>query len=218
MKALFVGNSYTAFHDMPRVLAEMARASGRTLDVDMSVCGGKNLEWHWEEGDARSRIAAGGRAVVVLQDHSLGPIEARDRMSEYARRFDAEIRKSGARTVFYMTWARRHKPEMQDELSAAYRAAARELGAQVAPVGEAWRLAFSRNPSLVLHEDDGSHPNPKGAYLTACVFFSALFGASPAGLPRVVQVEGRAVVQVAEAEARFLQEVAWDAACAEGGI
>ena len=52
--------------------------------------------------------------MVVLQGHSLETILNRDSMEKYARILDAEIKKQGAKTVFYMTWARQNIPQMQD--------------------------------------------------------------------------------------------------------
>jgi hypothetical protein len=51
--------------------------------------------------------------VVVLQEQSLRPVLDRSLMHKYARILDAEIKKQAAETVFYLTWARQHLPEMQ---------------------------------------------------------------------------------------------------------
>jgi hypothetical protein len=51
--------------------------------------------------------------VVVLQEQSLRPVIDRQAMHQYARLLNAEIKQRGAKTVFYLTWARQHIPEMQ---------------------------------------------------------------------------------------------------------
>jgi len=38
------------------------------------------------------------------------------------------------------------------------------------------------DPTLVLHDKDGSHPNAVGTYLAACVFAAVLAGLNPVGL------------------------------------
>jgi hypothetical protein len=53
----------------------------------------------------------------------------------------------------------------------------------VAPIGQAWDLAAQRHPGLVLHDADGNHSAPAGAYLTALVLYTTLSGQSPRGLP-----------------------------------
>lgn len=58
-----------------------------------------------------------------------------ERFFEYARKFDTEIKNTGAKTVFLMTWSERNKPKEQTILTYAYTTIAKELDAIVAPVG-----------------------------------------------------------------------------------
>ena len=90
---------------------------------------------------------------------------------------------------------------MQDGLTATYGSVADELKAEVAPVGEAWRLSYDRRPKLNLHARDGSHASPAGAYLAACVFYGTLLDKSPEGSP--VMLKG-----VTKDNAAFLQKTA----------
>jgi hypothetical protein len=220
LRVLFIGNSYTYFHDLPRMFQRLSAAAQppRPVEVRAVAPGGCTLERHWNKTPARKAIAEGKWDYVVLQDHSLGPVQRPEVMKTHARLFDQEIRKAGAKTVFFLTWARQHKPAMQVALTREYTAIARELKARLAPVGEAWKAALGKNPKYALHVRDRSHPNPRGTYLAACVFFATIHGRSPEGLP------GRIVVQVKDADGRnaqkvlaslrkdsaaFLQKIAW---------
>jgi len=118
----------------------------------------------------------------------------------YARKFDTEIRKAGAKTLFFLTWARQDSPESQTLLNRAYVSVAEELKAAVAPVGIAWQKALRENPKLVLHHADRSHPGPAGSYLAACVFHAVLFSSSPEGVTRGT---------LSEEDAGVLQRIAW---------
>jgi hypothetical protein len=60
---------------------------------------------------------------------------------------------------------------------------ARELGAGVVPVGLAWTRSLSSFPELILYSPDGNHATLAGSYLTACTYFAAFYGKSPAGKP-----------------------------------
>ncbi|MEY4385164.1 MAG: hypothetical protein RLY20_447 [Verrucomicrobiota bacterium] len=66
-----------------------------------------------------------------------------------------------------------------------YALIANELGSTISPVGLAWARVRAERPGLNLYITDDSladrHPNSLGAYLAACVFYSALFGRSPEG-------------------------------------
>jgi hypothetical protein len=159
---------------------------------------------------------------VVLQDQSLLPINDPETMYKYARLFDAEIKKAGAKTIFYLTWARQHQPENQTKLNDAYLNIAKELGALVAPAGIAWQTAFKADAKLELHSPDQSHPNPTGSYLTACVLYAVIFAESPEGL--TTRIDGKPInpetgqisntkselVNLSKAQALALQRLAWE--------
>jgi hypothetical protein len=115
LKVLFIGNSYTAANDLPSMVELLADAAGgRKIHTDRHLVGGCTLERHVKEKKAIDKIRAEKWDVVVLQEQSLRPVIDRRSMHEYARPLDAEIEQRGAKTVFYMTWARQHIPEMQE--------------------------------------------------------------------------------------------------------
>ena len=194
----------------------------KAIDARMVVRGGATLKLHWEQGKALQALRDGGWDYVVLQEQSTLPITDPATMHQYARLFDAEIKKAGARTVFFLTWARQHQPENQAKLNDAYLRIARELNARVAPVGIAWAKALQGNGGLVLHSEDQSHPNPTGSYLAACVFYSIFYGSSPEALGG--RIVGRAssedgtiseqrsdLVDLSGRDAALLQRLAWQA-------
>lgn len=107
-------------------------------------------------------------------------MHAQEEMFEFARLFDAEIKRARAATVFYQTWARQDTPETQAILTKAYHTIATELGARVAPVGDTFAASKVR-PQL--YNPDKSHPSPLGTYLAACVFFATMHDQSPEAWP-----------------------------------
>ena len=240
-RILFVGNSYTYFNNLPTVLEQFANnVQPGSLEAKMIVVGGATLKSLWENGEALKAIQQGGWTYVVLQEQSTlgaGPsedgipqIHDSSMFFEYARRFDAEIHKAGAKTVFYLTWARRDSPQNQTKLTAAYTSIAKELSAVVVSVGPAWETSIHERPSLPLHQVDNSHPTPAGTYLAACVFYAVLFKRNPAGLlarvtgkpvdmaGRVLEAESHglvsspatvALIDLGPDDAHFLQAIAW---------
>jgi hypothetical protein len=83
-------------------------------------------------------VRSGRYDRVVLQEQSTLPVKNARQMHENVRLFDAAIRAAGARTVLYMTWARREARKTQPAITAAYLDIAAELGADVIPAGEVW--------------------------------------------------------------------------------
>ncbi|MBK6427439.1 MAG: SGNH/GDSL hydrolase family protein [Blastocatellia bacterium] len=182
MRALFVGNSFTARNDVPGMIAQLAQSCGEKLEHVLVSAGGASLRRHWNKGDAQLALTDDPFDVVVLQEQSTLPVKNANRMFENVRLFDEAIRAAGARTVLYMTWARQHEPQNQRVIAEAYTTIGAELRAKVAPVGLAWERFIAAHTTPPLHDKDRSHPTLAGSYLAACVLFSVLFDRSPVGL------------------------------------
>jgi len=202
LKLLYVGNSYTFYHDLPKLVAELAAARGVTMEHELVSKGGATLEQHLEAGDAAKSIEEGQFDYVVLQEQSLRPLHEAQKMAASVRQFDELIKRSGAKTVLYMTWAREDAPEAQKEITKAYRSLGKELGAIVVPVGRAWESYRKEHAAPALYADDGSHPTLAGSYLAACVFVSRLLNENPVGIDS--KLEG-----LSAQDAEQLQSVAW---------
>jgi hypothetical protein len=205
LSVLFIGNSFTARNDLPGMLASLAAAAGVRLDHRLVSAGGASLRMHWNKGEAQKSIEQGKYDYVVLQEQSTLPVKNATRMHENVRLFDPVIRDAGAKTVLYLTWARRNAPEAQRAITDAYEAIGREIGAAVVPAGVAWEQFMKQHDTPVLHDKDGSHPTVAGTYLAACVFFATLLGRSPVGV-------GDGAKGLTAAEAKLLQQAAWAAA------
>jgi len=213
---LFVGNSYTYVNMLPEMLRQMSLAAkeGRPIEYRMIAPGGYSFEKHWKDGVVAKAIGEGGWDYVVFQEQSLGPVSDPTNMHRYARLLNEEVRKVGAKTAFYVTWARKTVPGQQEQITGAYSAIAKELGALSCPVGPAWAEVLKKRPALELYQADGSHPSPAGTYIGACVFYSVLCFKNPVGLPgRLVgkndRGEVKTLVDLNESEASLFQHVAF---------
>lgn len=221
LRALFIGNSYTYFNDMPSMVAGLAASAGRSLDAHHVTAGGVTLEWHTQNEPTLAALRDTTWDFVVLQEHSIRPIQNTVKMFQSAAELQRLIAPTGARTVLYMTWARQHFPEMQAGLARVYTELAREIGASVAPVGLVWQAAASVDPSLELYTADKSHPTAIGSYLVACTFYATFFDARPVRLAATLSApDGTVLIDIPEAEAHFLQSVVRDTvlASARSGV
>ena len=212
LKVLYIGNSYMYYNNLPLMISQLAGSSDepRQLNTRVIAVGSKTLEWHYGNPETLEVIRQADRNIVVLQEHSMRPVEDRNKMFEYASKLDGEIKLSGARTILYLTWARKHIPEMQEGLTDAYFSLARKLDARVAPVGIAWQKALRANPALKLHKRDNSHPTLLGSYLAACVFYAMFFQTSPVGLTGTIVDGSNEILTLLENKASFLQSMAWE--------
>ena len=202
LNVLFIGNSITARSDLPNLIARMAAKRGREMQYRLISTGGASLRTHWNAGESLAAISEGQFGRVVLQEQSTLPIKNAARMHDNVRLFDGAIMSVKAKTILYMTWARKNAPETQEAITGAYLAIGTELAATVAPVGLAWQSFLRKHKTPVLHDKDLSHPTLAGSYLAACVFMAVLFQENPVGIDLDVARLG-ASDQIA------LQKVAW---------
>jgi hypothetical protein len=186
---LFIGNSYTYYNNLPSLVSQL---SGGRIETRMIARGGATLQHLWDLGEAPAAIREGKWDYVVLQEHSLlggmrvdgaEHVNEPDFFYENIRLYENEIRKTKARTVLYLTWARRASPEQQAFLTSAYVTIAQEIGAIVAPVGVAWQKIRDADPSVILHAPDGTHPSQVGSYVAACVLTNAILGVRKTNYP-----------------------------------
>jgi hypothetical protein len=213
IRVLFVGNSLTAYNDLPAIVEALAKAGGQPpLDWKSVLLPGTSLEDQWRDGQARKAIAQGPWDYVVLQQGPSALDESRRSLLDYVGRFAKEIRAAGARPAIYMVWPSLSRTSDFDDVSQSYRMAARQVDGLLFPVGEAWRAAWRRDPKLALYSKDGLHPTPAGSYLAALVMYGQLYGKSSVGLPGTLALSGGgARIEIPETDARNLQEAADEA-------
>jgi hypothetical protein len=129
-----------------------------------------NLEELWNVGVARRAIQAKWD-YVILQDSAGHLVSDPAGMAKYARQFDAEIRQSGGRAIFFLPWSHKNQRDAQPDMNRSTYQIAKDLGALVAPIGAAWSIAQRRQPDIVLYRLDGRHPTLVGSYLAACTIY-----------------------------------------------
>jgi len=180
IRVLFIGNSLTAFNDMPSIVEKMGSTAKDKIRIEtfMIARGGESLD-----RIVKSRMSSPSpyfKAIeskkwdhIVLQDHSKAPISGRNQMIKAAEALVEINQRNKANTIFFMTWAPREKLHQIDEISMVYNNLSKSLDSKVAPVGLAWDY-ITRNSTIDLYDFDGIHPNKVGTLLTACTIFSTI--------------------------------------------
>ena len=72
-KALFIGNSYTAFNNLPNLVANLADSSGDSLIYTAHTPGGAQLWQHASNNTVLNYLAQGDWDYVVMQEQSQLP-------------------------------------------------------------------------------------------------------------------------------------------------
>ena len=198
-RALFLGNSYTYYNDLPGLTSLLAQSAGDSLFVSSNTPGGMSLAGHLANSTSTGLIDQGNWDFVVLQEQSQMPSFPLSQVESdtypFAEQLNALIEATGscAETMFYMTWGRQNGDAqncpnwppvctyegMDDLLRERYLAMAEMNNAEVSPVGAVWRYLRTNHPTLNLYAGDGSHPSPLGSYAAAMCFYTSMFRKSP---------------------------------------
>lgn len=194
LRVLFIGNSYTFYNDLPGTFAELARAGGHLVEVQMVATGGWGFTDHVDSKETLAAIQSKPWDYVVLQERSVDPAVPSSRtyyMYPAARILVKQVRSAGAKPIFFVTWGHKNgEPDMgipnyvtmQAWVDEGYLAIAQELNVTLAPVGDAWYIAQKDPATPELWQEDGSHPTVAGTYLAANVFYATIYLQSPMGL------------------------------------
>jgi len=222
--ALWVGNSFfyynNSMHGHVGLLLAAARPNERGYRSTSATISGSGLNWQ----DLEAHFRPGGVGaysfdrdnnvvfntfekpfdVVIMMDCSQCPIhpELSKLFYETTAKDSAIARSHGAEPVFFMSWAYADKPEMTEQLAAAYLKAGVTNRAKVIPAGYAFARSIAKRPDVQLYVADKRHPTLAGTYLAACTVLASVYDISPvanaytAGLPPDV--------------AAHLQAMAWE--------
>jgi hypothetical protein len=183
VRVLFVGNSLTYANDLPAMVSSLAAGSGHRLEYELVAFPDFSLEDHWQQGEARRAIARGSWDFVVLQQGPSALLESRALLVTFAKRFDEEVRKAGARTAMYMVWPSAARRGDFAGVQQSYAAAAKAVGGTLLPAGAAWLAAWGQNSRLELYGPDRFHPSVSGSHLAALVIHERLLGPVAPDLP-----------------------------------
>jgi hypothetical protein len=184
LRVLFIGNSLTAWNDLPNLVASLAQAGGHERPVTRTIAvGGFSLEDHWNQGNAQKAITEGTWNFVVLQQGPSALLESRRLLVTYTRHFAEVARASGATPALYMVWPSTSRASDFPGVSTSYGAAARAVNGRLLPAGDAWRKVLREHKDITLYSDDGLHPTLAGSYLAALVIYHVLYDSPVAALP-----------------------------------
>lgn len=220
-KVYFIGNSYTAFNDLPGMTQQLAKSQGDTFEVGSRSPGGMNFYGHSSAPDLFQELRTGHYDAVVLQEQSQLPAfpisQVESDCFPYAKLLVDSIRaiQPACKIVFYTTWGRQNgdqqncatwKPVctfkgMNELLRQRYQQMAKDNQCKAAPIASVWRdLRDSTN--LQLYQPDGSHPSFQGSAIAAATLYATLFEKSidiSADLPMLTQNEKQQILSTVNA-------------------
>lgn len=174
---LFIGNSYTYRNKGvdQHLQSFLANANGIKNYYTRAAKGKYHLYTHWKDQQTLEKFEQRPWDKVVLQEFSKGPIVEPNAFFAYGKKWARKIKKKNkkAKIYLYATWCYKKRPTMTDSLSIKYNELAKEIDATVIPVGKMWQKVQQK---MNLYDGDNAHPNRKGTFITACLFYEYLEG------------------------------------------
>lgn len=174
---LFIGNSYTYRNGgIDKHLDYLLAGTEHHNEefIRRAAKGKYHLYTHWNDPETKLLFKSKKWDKIVLQEYSSGPLKETEEFQIYAKRWAKEIRKvnKNAEIFLYSTWNYKNSPGMEDSLHSEYTKLSKQIKASVVPVGMLWKQLRSK---INLYDSDGAHPNRKGTFVTACLFYERLF-------------------------------------------
>lgn len=194
-RVLFIGNSYTFYHNLPLLVDRMAESQSDTLIYYAQAVPGYTFQLHYENPAVRE-ILRKKWDFLVLQGNSRESSQPMWTFSQktlpYAKKLDSlyHVYNPQGKTVLYMTWGHKFGDEvncvvnpevctfeqMSRKVRERYLLMRDSLDCWVAPVGVAWRSFRMNHPTANLYSEDHFHPSYVGSYLAAATIYTTLFG------------------------------------------
>lgn len=223
-KVLFIGNSYTAFNNLPGLVKDIACSGEHKIEVTAFTPGGYRFSQHAVDKRVLDLIASERWSFVILQNQSLVPSwkprHVAAKSTPHAVTLVKAIKANNRKTqvIYFVTWGRENGDFQICEyyskvctfeghtraLYKGYTLYRKATGGELAMVGSAWEAVVNdpNSPfdSGELWSGDHSHPELRGSYLAACTIFAAMFNQSPSGLHYPNRLSKR--------DAAYLQRVA----------
>jgi hypothetical protein len=182
LNVLFVGNSYTYYSDLPKMVSKLSKSTSTFIKTKMSAVGGARLKYHYNQENGlktKDLIKKGNFDIVVLQEQSMGTLTNKKEFLLYSKKLSDYIKEHGAKPYFFTTWSREKTPQTQNTITKVYKETANVNNGKVVLVGDVWAKALKKHPELDLYVEDGSHPTLLGTFLSAVTFVKTITGEVP---------------------------------------
>ncbi len=186
LSILFVGNSHTSTHDIPRTVRELLDSDpARQTTVELMSAGFLRIAAN--DVAITDAIGSGDWDIVVLQGQEISQSHSIAYSQEEAVALAELAIESGARALLFSEWPRKGIDETE-YIEKIYDEIAEASGAEVVPVGRTWDLYLADLPDNNLWASDGNHSNSDGAFLAAATLAHVIAGPD-AGLTTATALE-----------------------------
>jgi hypothetical protein len=176
-RILFIGNSYTYRNGgIDYHLRNLSRGIKgiKTTFVSRAAQSRYHLYTHWSDSKTWRKLISKKWDKVILQEYSSGPVRDTKEFMRFGEKWRGRLKRMNPSTQIYLfsTWGYKKANSMTDSLYCQYAELECEIGAHTVPVGLMWKDLKNK---INLYDGDGAHPNRKGTFITACLFYEHMY-------------------------------------------
>lgn len=175
IKIIFVGNSLTYYHNIPKLLEEIGKIDKQKIKTTSFTNPDYSLEDHWNEGKVQNALQKEHFDFMVAQQGSSALPESQQMLKNYTQKYANECKKYGTELNLYMVWPMKSRFFDFDNVIYSYTEAAKFVNASLSSVGLAWKKVWEKMPNMSFYEADGLHPTKKASILASMVIYARLF-------------------------------------------
>ena len=187
IKMLFVGNSFTYYYDIPKLVEGLGKSLNEMISVEYVVKGATPLSTHANHTSETGVVIYNklnendDYDYVVLQEQSTTSYSNYNGFKNAVTSLASDVKKTqkNCQVRLYSTWAYQDAaeeqmktiPELEELIRSKYIQCANEVknADDVNFVGPAFTKVMQDYPNINLYYSDNKHPSKYGAYLSACV-------------------------------------------------
>jgi hypothetical protein len=172
VSVLFLGNSHTAFNDVPGLVNSLLRSSGIRATTGYRIGG------HLDDLNTPEirRIISGGQIThLVLQGQMISMSHKYNYSIENAVALTQIANSSNVKVILFAEWPRRGIAETS-YIEGIYTKIAKRAPATLSPVGRAWDQAVQSGVRVPLWDGDGNHAAPAGSFVAAVALSRSIAG------------------------------------------
>ncbi len=183
-KILFLGNSHTSQHNIPRTVKRLLESDGSGRKAKIELVFAATTNDHWANRSTVSKIKNGNWSAVVIQGQPLSRSRKYFYSQEGAVGLANLASEAGSIPVLFIEWARRGIDE-SDYIQKVYGQVLSQTKARTAPAVDLFPLILRTAPKAQLWASDGNHSGKDGALGAACLIYLALLGdETPKQMPK----------------------------------
>ncbi|MEZ2414114.1 DUF4886 domain-containing protein [Muriicola sp. E247] len=180
---LFIGNSHTNYNlGIDHYLKGFTSQAGLDFSptIEKITMDGASIQDHLENANTLAKLNEKNWDVVIFQENSTVASEQTTETITSLQEMKFALPDNKTKIYLFMTWAYEAEPAMLTNIRATYEQAAPLVSGIVVPIGLAFKeIADDSTFEVTLYNADGIHPSIEGSYLSAAMFYAAIYNKDP---------------------------------------